>query len=174
MQKKCREKQIPVFYAFVDLEKAYDRVPREVVRWALRTAGVEEWLVETVMALYHGASTAVRTDVGMSEWFGVKVGLHQGSALSPLLFIIVMDVISKNIKEGLPWELLYADDLVLVAFSEQELRRKIENWKKNLESKGMKVNMGKTKVMYSNDTGKRVMSKKDCRGSCCMQMIWFL
>ena len=45
------------FFAFVDLEKAFDRVPREVTRWALRKAGVDEWLVKAVMAMYKGAQT---------------------------------------------------------------------------------------------------------------------
>ena len=69
-------------YASVDL-KVFDRAPREVVRWALRKLGVDECLIRTVMALCTEASTVVRTDVGLSESFEVKVGLHQGSVLSP-------------------------------------------------------------------------------------------
>ena len=61
LQEKFRSKRKTLYYAFVDLEKAYDRVPREIVRWALRKAGVEEWLVESVMCLYEGAKTAVQT-----------------------------------------------------------------------------------------------------------------
>ena len=49
------------------------------------------------------------------ESFEVKVGLHQGSVLSPLLFTAVMDVVSSEARSGLPSELLYADDLVLMA-----------------------------------------------------------
>ena len=79
-------------YAFVDLAKAFDRLPREVVRWAMRKLGVDEWLIRTVMALYTEACTVGRTDAGLSESFEVKVGWHQGSVLSPLLFAIVMDV----------------------------------------------------------------------------------
>ena len=103
-----------MFYAFVDLEKAFDRVPREVVRWALRQNGVEEWLVRAVMAMYGKARTVVRTKQGSSEEFEVKVGVHQGSVLSPLLYITVMDALSKEERGGLPWELLYADNLVLI------------------------------------------------------------
>ena len=48
--------------------------------------------------------------------FPVEVGVHQGSVLSPLLFIIVMEALSRTFSDrGLPWELLYADDLVLLA-----------------------------------------------------------
>jgi Reverse transcriptase (RNA-dependent DNA polymerase) len=65
----------------------------------------------------------VQTDDDLSEWFDVKVGLHQGSALSPLLFIIVMEVVSGEIRGGLPGELLYVDDLVLLTESEVDLRR---------------------------------------------------
>ena len=87
-----------MYYAFVDLEKAYDRFPREVVRWAVRDAGVDEWLVDTVMSTYKNARTVVLTDDGVSEEFEVGVGLHQGSALSPLLFIIVMDRVSRMVR----------------------------------------------------------------------------
>jgi len=50
------------------------RVPREVFRWVLHKAGVEEWLVDTVMCMYEGARTAVRTDDGLSGWFNDVVG----------------------------------------------------------------------------------------------------
>ena len=58
------EKRKDLFYAFVDLKKAFDRVPRDVVRWALRQLGVEEWLVQTVMVMYEKARTTVRTKQG--------------------------------------------------------------------------------------------------------------
>ena len=131
-----------LYFAFVDLEKAFDRVPREVVRWALRKSGVEEWLVQAVMALFEGTSTVVRTGSGDSESFDVKVGVHQGSVLSPLLFAIVMDVVASIARVGLPWEVLYADDLVLMADSEEELKRKLTEWRRAMSSKGIKVNIG--------------------------------
>ena len=76
-------------FGFVDLEKAFDRLPREVISWAMRELGVEEWLVSAVMSVYSGAKTVVRRVYGNSKSFEVKVGMHEGSALSPLLFVIV-------------------------------------------------------------------------------------
>ena len=101
------------------------RMSREVVRWALRQLGVEEWLVQTVMTMYERARTVVRTKQGYSTEFEVKVGVHQGSVLSPLLFVAMLEVVTRGVKEGLPWELLYTDDLVLVAQSKEELREKV-------------------------------------------------
>ena len=75
--------------------KAFDRVLRGVTFWALRYSSVEEWLVSAVMAMNDGASTVVRTLDGNSDSFEVKNELLQGSVLSPLLFIIVMDIVSR-------------------------------------------------------------------------------
>ena len=80
-----------LYFGFVDLEKAFDRVPREVISWAMRKLGIEEWLVSGVMSMYIGAKTVVRTVYGNSKVFEVKVGMHQGSGLSLLLFVIVME-----------------------------------------------------------------------------------
>jgi len=104
----------------VDLEKAFDRVPREVISWAMRKLGVEEWLISAVMSMYIGAKTVVRTVYGNSQSFEVKVGMHQGSALSPLSFVIVMAAISREFRVALPWELLYADDLASIAETEED------------------------------------------------------
>ena len=95
MQEKYGCKGKKLYFVFVDLEKACDRVPREVTRWVLRKAGVEEWLVKAVMAMYEGAQTVVRTTEGDSKAFNAKVGLHQGSVLSPLLFVVVMEIITR-------------------------------------------------------------------------------
>lgn len=149
LQEKFLVKKRALFYAFVDLEKAFDRVPREVVRWALRKLGLEEWLVKAVMTMYEKARTVVKTKHGNSEEFEVKVGVHQGSVLSPLLFVAVMEVLTCEVREGLPWELLYADDLVLMAESMGELKEKVLRWKECMETKGLKVNISKTKVMVS-------------------------
>ena len=135
VQDKHQAKKKKLYYAFVDLEKAFDRVPREVVRWALRKLGVDEWLISTVMALYTEACTIVRTDAGLSESFEVKVGLHQGSVLSPLLFAAVMDVVSSEARNGLPSELLYADDLVIMAPTMEQLGRRVADWRASLLGK---------------------------------------
>ena len=134
----------------MDIEKAFDRVPREVVRWALRKLGMDEWLIRTVMPLYTEDCTVVRTYAGLSESFEVKVGLHQGSVLSPLLFSAVMDVVSSEARSGLPSELLYADDLVMMAPTMEQLGRRVADWRASLLGKGLKVNAGKLKVMVGS------------------------
>jgi len=147
LQERHLAKNRVLWMAFVDLEKAFDRVPREVVWWALRKVGVEEWMVKVIMTMYEGATTAVRVGPSASEEFEVNVGVHQGSVLSPLLFTIVLEALSKEFRLGLPWELFYADDLVIIAVSKQELMERLESWKKGMECKGLRVNVKKTKVM---------------------------
>ena len=109
------------------------------------------------MAMYKRARTVVRTKQGYSTEFEVKVGVHQGSVLSPLLFVAVMEVVTRRVKEGLPWELLYADDLVLVVQSKEELREKVLRWKECMELKGLKINIKKTKVMRSGKSGGEIV-----------------
>ena len=164
LQEKFLDKKKELWMAFVDLEKAFDRVPREVVWWALRKLGVEEWLVRVIMTMYEGVTTAVKLNDGESEAFDVKVGLHQGSVLSPLLFIIVLEALSREYRVGLPWELLYADDLVIIAEAEEQLLKRLEDWKRGFEEKGLKVNVGKTKAMRSaTESGiKRNSGKYPC------------
>ena len=93
LQEKHQANKRKLYYASVDLAKALDRVPREGVRWALRKMGVDEWLIRTVMALHTEACPVVNTDAGLSESFDVKVGLNQGSVLSPLLSWMLSPVV---------------------------------------------------------------------------------
>ncbi|XP_066956282.1 uncharacterized protein [Macrobrachium rosenbergii] len=76
--------------------------------------------------IYQRTSTKVITAVGETENFEVSVGLHQGSALSPFLFVLVMDVLSEEIRNEVLRELLYADDLVITAEDEEDLQRRVE------------------------------------------------
>ena len=78
--------------------------------------------------------------------FEVKVGVHQGSVLSPLLLIIVLEALSREFQAGVPWEGLYADDLVIIA-DPRGMCQEALIWKKVMEKKGLRVNAGKTKVM---------------------------
>ena len=75
--------------------------------------------------MYLGAKTVVRTVYGNSKSFDVNVGMHKGSALSPLLFMIVMEAISREFRVALPWELLYVDDLAVIAETEEELIKRL-------------------------------------------------
>ncbi|XP_057312797.1 uncharacterized protein LOC130654265 [Hydractinia symbiolongicarpus] len=154
LQEKYLGKRKNLYFAFVDLEKAFDRVPRKVIWWAMRKLGVDEWLVTMVQSMYSNARSRVRINDSLSDEFSVNVGVHQGSVLSPLLFILVLEALSMEFRTGCPWELLYADDLVLIAESMEELVEKFEKWRKGLEEKGLKVNTAKSKVMISSIAAK--------------------
>ena len=60
-----------------------------------------------------------------------------------------MEALSRHFRTGCPWELLYADDLVIIAETLSELLEKFRVWKANLESKGLRVNVDKTKILVS-------------------------
>ena len=76
--------------------------------------------------------------------FESEVSVHQGSVLSPLPFILIMDEATMSCAGGGPWEVLNADDLVLTAESKSELEQKLRVWKSHMEGRGMKVNLGNT------------------------------
>ena len=125
LQEKYLAKHKVLYFAFVDLEKAFDRVPRKVIWWALRTVGVDEWIVRVIQSMYDGPISKIRVNDSYSDDISVKVGVHQGSVLSPLLFIIVLEALSKEFRTGCPWELFYADDLVVSAETPEALREKL-------------------------------------------------
>ena len=155
-QEKALEGNRELFIAFVDLEKAYDRVPREVIYWCLRKRGVSKKLGRVIKGLYQDSRTTVRCGAGFTESFPVNVCLHQGSVLSPFLFALVVDTVSESAKRPLPNDLLYADDLATVAESEEELQERLIQWQENLENKGLRVNSKKTEVMVSIKLGRKV------------------
>ena len=136
------------------------------MEWAMRKRNVPEVLVKAVMSLYKGAKTQVRVGSELSEQFGVKVGVHQGSVLSPLVFAVVVDVVTEDARNGLLGEMLYADDLVLTSETIEGLREKFQKWKQAFESKGLKVNLGKTKMLVSGMEGEVSESKIDPCGVC--------
>ena len=132
------------YMAFVDLEKAFDRVPRKVIWLALRKLGVE-WIVRLVQGMYANARSHVCVGEGYSEEFEVKDGVHQSSVLSPLLFIIVPEALSREFCSGVPWEDLFADDLVIITESLEECVRRLLTWQEAMEKKGLRVNAEKDK-----------------------------
>ncbi|KAK3519719.1 hypothetical protein QTP70_002672 [Hemibagrus guttatus] len=133
LMEKYRDGQRELHCVFVDLEKAYDRVPREELWYCMRKSGVAEKYVRVVQDMYERSRTVVRCALGQTEEFNVEVGLHQGSALSPFLFAIVMDQLSEEIRQESPWTMMFADDIVICSESREQVEENLERWRFALE-----------------------------------------
>ncbi|KAK3570673.1 hypothetical protein QTP86_024754 [Hemibagrus guttatus] len=134
-----------------NLEKAHDRVLREELWYCMRKSGVAEKYVRVVQDMYERSRTVVRCAVGQTEEFKVEVGLHQGSALSPFLFAIVMDQLTEEVRQESPWTMMFADDIVICSESREQVEEKLERWRFALERRGMKVSCSKTEYMCVNE-----------------------
>jgi Reverse transcriptase (RNA-dependent DNA polymerase) len=132
---------------FIDLEKAYDKIPRNIMWWALKRKLVPTKYVILIKDMYTNAVTCVRAYDGEPDTFPIKIGLHQGSALSPYIFTLVMNEITKDIQEYIPWCMLFADDVVLIDESRIGVNQKLELWRQTLESKGFRLSRTKTEYM---------------------------
>ncbi|KAK3559897.1 hypothetical protein QTP86_026171 [Hemibagrus guttatus] len=151
LMEKYRDGQRELHCVFVDLEKAYDRVPREELWYCMRKSGVAEKYVRVVQDMYERSRTVVRCSVGQTEEFKVEVGLHQGSALSPFLFAIVMDQLSEEVRQESPWTMMFADDIVICSESREQVEENLERWRFALERRGMKISCSKTEYMCVNE-----------------------
>ena len=127
---KRLEVQGEMALGFVGLEKADDTVPREMVMATLRWMGMAEAEVRLVEGMDKGTKGRVLVGPGMSEEFNVKIGLRQGSSLSPLMFIMVMELESRMVSlRGSMGRMLYADDLAVVVESGWEMQEVLGEWK---------------------------------------------
>ncbi|KAK6756187.1 hypothetical protein RB195_014530 [Necator americanus] len=147
------EKNRSVHLAFLDLEKAFDRVPHELLWMSMRSHRVPEEYVRWTKLLYAKPTSVVRCAAGTSRPFPGQAGGHQGSSLSPLLFILCMDTITKEIQKQHPWTLLFADDL-LASESRDDLQKQVQSWKDRLQQYGLRLNTSKTE--YSAECGPRI------------------
>ena len=99
--------------------------------------------------MYTHVKSRVRVNGQYNKEFRVGVGVHQGSVLSLLLFILVLEALLRQFRTGVPLELLYADNLSVMADSLEQCIARLKVWKEGMEHKGLRVNMKKTKLMVS-------------------------
>ncbi|KAK3559069.1 hypothetical protein QTP86_002464 [Hemibagrus guttatus] len=126
LMEKYRDGQRELHCVFVDLEKAYDRVPREELWYCMRKSGVAEKYVRVVQDMYERSRTVVRCAV-------------------------VMDQLSEEVRQESPWTMMFADDIVICSESREQVEENLERWRFALERRGLKVSRSKTEYMCVNE-----------------------
>ena len=146
---KHREGQKDIRVTFIYIEKAYDRVPREEIWRCMRERNVPAKYVKLIQDIYRGCQTKVHSAAGESDSFTVDVGLHQGSALSPYLFLILMDVLTEGVRKEVPESIMFADNIVLFGGREVDMTEYLETWRKSLQERGMRISRPKLNLWIS-------------------------
>ena len=143
-----RDRKVDLHMVFVDLEKAYDRVSREVLWRCLKKKRVSPVYIRVIKDMYEGGQTSVRTLGGVSNDFAISLGLHQGFALSPFLFTLVLDELTREIQDEVPWCMLFADDIILIDVTRQGVNDRLERWRHTLEATGFRLSRSKTEYLH--------------------------
>jgi hypothetical protein len=112
--------------------------------------------------MYDNIVASVRTSDGDINDFPINIGLHQGSALSPYLFALMMDEVARDIQGGIPWCMLFADDMVLVDESRTVVDQKLELWRRILEAKDFRLSRSKTEYI-KYDFSATTQEERDAR-----------
>ena len=155
---KAREFQKNVSFCFIDYAKAFDCVDHNQLWKILKEMGRPDHLTCLLRNLYAGQEATVRTGYGITDWFQIGKGVHQGCILSPCLFNFYAEYSMRNAgleeaQAGIKIagrntsNLRYADDTTLMAEREEELKSLL--MKEKSEKVGLKLNIQNTKIMAS-------------------------
>ena len=154
---KLKEHNQPLYMCFIDFQKAFDSVRHEQLWWTMLDMGYPPHLVSLLSKLYKGQKAAVRIAGVVSDWFKIGKGVRQGCVLSPTLFNIVSEMVMRKALENFRGGILiggrrisnlrYADDIVLLASSVQELQELLDRITTAGLEYNLHMNVDKTKVM---------------------------
>jgi hypothetical protein len=147
VMERYKEQKKDLHMVFIDLKKTYDKIPRNLMWWALDKHKVLTKYVTLIKDMYDKVVTSVRTTDGDTDVFPINIGLHQGLTLSPYLFALVIYEVTRDIQGDIPWCMLFADDVVLVDENREGVNIKLELWRQTLESKGFRISRTKTEYM---------------------------
>ena len=111
--------------------------------------------------MYEESETVVRCAVETTKSFKVKVGLHQGSVLSPFLFAVIMDRLTDVVRREPLWTMLFADDILICEETREEVVQRLESWRYALVRRGMKVSRSKTEYLCINGGNDKETVKMD-------------
>ena len=145
------------FCAFIDFKKAFDFVDRDFLLHKLQTMGINGNFYSAIKALYTDTRSRIQVNDRMTSWFTVDQGVRQGDSLSPTLFSLYLNdlaVAIKNMNSGVYVGgknisiLLYADDIVLLAPTENELQKMLSYVNIWCNKWGMKINSSKTQIVH--------------------------
>src|SRR5574340_1038444 len=157
---KAREFQKNIYFCFIDYAKAFDYVDHNKLWKILKEMEIPDHLTCLLRNLYTGQEATVRTGHGTTHWFQIGKGVYQGCILSPCLFNLCVEYIMRNpgLEEAQARiniagrninNLRYADDTMLMAESEEELKSLLMKVKVESERVGLKLNIQKPKIMAS-------------------------
>ena len=158
---KAREFQENMYFWFIDYAKAFDCVDHKKLWKILNERGIPDHLTCLLKNLYAGQEATVRTGHGITDWFQIGKGVRQGYILSPCLFKLYAEYIMRNsgldeAQAGIKiagkniTNLRYADDTILMAESDEEIKSLLMKVKEESEKVGLKLNIQKTKIMASS------------------------
>ena len=152
------EHAMPVYCAFMDLEKAYDSVWREGMWQIAKHYGVPSQIVEMLREYYDGSTSCVRMDGGEGDWFPINTGLRQGCVMSPSLFNIYMDAMMRKVIDGAPGgvtvgnervtDLDFADDVALMADTWMVLVGMVMSMEQVTQRFGINISAKKSEILY--------------------------
>jgi hypothetical protein len=150
-------KRQSTFACFVDMKKAFDNVNRDCLWYKVKKIGVHGNMLNAIQSLYEGVHCAVRVNGLLTPWFKVPNGVKQGCMMSPTLFALYIDDLARDIKSlncGINIDdtmvsiLLYADDIVLLAPTEEKLQCMLDKMHEWCRKWRLELNKEKTKVLH--------------------------
>ena len=155
------EWQSPLYSVFIDFQKAFDSVDREVIWKLMHHYGFPPKFVTIIQQLYENATCQIIHDGKLTEPFTVRTGVRQGCILSPTIFLMVIDWVMRQAtagrRTGIQWtfhkqleDLDLADDIVLLSHKQQDAQEKLNRVAEEASKTGLKINTSKTEVMRVN------------------------
>ena len=172
IQHRIEKKHGKVFAVFIDYKKAFDRVWQDGLFSVLQQYSVPRKLINIIRDLYSKAKSCIRVNNNLTDWFETTIGVRQGCPLSDLFNVFLENILAEAFKDCKKLgtnvdcyklkDLHFADDIALIADSENDLQTLIERVHDVSKKYGMEISIPKTKAMiFSYEDQLQVQIKLD-------------